>query len=69
VRATELLEDDRVAELLVEEIADEETTAGLNLYRLRPLGPPQYSSLSAEQSMLQRPSVTGPEAELTPFEQ
>jgi hypothetical protein len=33
------------------------------------LGPPQYSNLSAEQSMLQRPSVTGPEAELIPFEQ
>lgn len=41
----------------------------LYLYKLKPLGPPQYSSLSAEHSILQRPSVAGLESELTTFEQ
>lgn len=61
--ATEDPLDDRDVELL------EDETPGLNLYKLKPLGPPQYSNLSAEQIMLQRPSVASSEAELMTLEQ
>jgi hypothetical protein len=61
--ATEDPIDDRDIEML------EDEAIGLNLYRLKPFGPPQYSSLSAEQTILQRPSVASSEAELMALEQ
>lgn len=61
--ATEETLDDSDVELL------EDETTGMYLYRLKPFGPPQYSNLSAEQTILQRPSVASSEAELVALEQ
>ncbi|KAI5275146.1 hypothetical protein E4T47_01818 [Aureobasidium subglaciale] len=47
----------------------EEPLPGLYLYRLKPLEPPQISYLSAEQGILQRPSLVKTDAELMMFEQ
>jgi hypothetical protein len=66
----ELLEETVLEETVLDSVELlEDMAAGLYLYRLNPLGPPQYSNLSAEQTMLHLPSLVGTEAELTVLEQ
>ena len=54
----EELEELIMLEVLLPEL---EALLKLFLYKLNPLGPPQYSVVSAEHNMLQRPSVAGVE--------